>query len=540
MKAILALALAAGTLAIYLYGAHGFALADPDEARYGEIAREMIASGDWLTPRLNHVKYFEKPPLVYWATALGRLAWGPGELATRLPTLLAGLATLLLCAGLARRLYGASTALLATAILAAGPLFAFMAIVLTLDMSLTALLTAAMAAVWRAWSSAGDRRWVRVAYAATALAILVKGPVAAVLVGGATLLFVLAHGGWRALRPWFDWRALALAAAIALPWFVAVTWRNPEFFQFFIVDQHLRRYTSTREHGEPIWFFLPVVLAGLAPWSLALAFDPRLLRGALDPRAWTPATRFLVIWAATVLVFFSLSASKLATYALPALPPLAILAARALLWGIERGRTAGLARAAWLLLIGGPVLGLVAALLPVVDHHYRVPLVVPYLFASAVPLALAGFATLRLLAARRPYAALVALAAGWALVLAVAVAGRGVANEYRPLGLAARAALRPGDRLVLYQNFVPSVVYNSGERWVMVGNPGELGFGSRQGDQSAWFWPTTDEFLRQWRGPGRLLVLFNRSHVAQLDGRLDPPPIEIASKDKKVLVANRP
>jgi 4-amino-4-deoxy-L-arabinose transferase-like glycosyltransferase len=129
VKAVLALLLAAATLAIYLYGAHGFALADPDEARYGEIAREMIDSGEWVTPRLNHVKYFEKPPLVYWATALAIVTFGPSELAVRMPTLLAGLATLLLTALLARRLYGAWTALLAAAILAAAPLFAFMAVI---------------------------------------------------------------------------------------------------------------------------------------------------------------------------------------------------------------------------------------------------------------------------------------------------------------------------------------------------------------------------------------------------------------------------
>lgn len=539
MKAVLGLLLAAATLAIYLYGAHGFALADPDEARYGEIAREMIESGDWTTPHLNYAKYFEKPPLVYWGTALAMRAFGGSELAVRLPTVLAGLLTLGLTAALARRLYGAATGLLAAAVLAAAPLFGFMAIVLTLDMSLTLFVTAALAAVWLAWSGGGDRRWVRVAYVATALAILVKGPVAAVLVGGVAFLFSLTHGGWRALRPWFDWRALVLALAIVLPWFLLVGWRNPEFWHFFIVDQHLHRYTSTKEHGEPIWFFLPVVLGALAPWSLVLALDPGAWRGAVDPRRWTPATRFLALWAAVILVFFSLSISKLVTYALPALPPLAILAARAVLWAIGRGRTAGLARAAWVLLVAGPILGIVAAALPYANSHFRVPLVVPYLFAGAVPLALAGFVTLRLLAARRPHAALVALAAGWMLLFAVTVAGRGVANEYRSLGLAARAAMRPGDRLVLFLNFVQSMVYYSGTRWVMVGNPGELGFGSRQGDQSAWFWPTTDQFFQEWSGPGRMIVLFNRSHIERFGDRLDPPPIILATKDKKVLAANR-
>ena len=539
MRALAAL-LALATLAIYLHGAAGFALADPDESRYAELAREMLERGDWLTPHLNYTKYFEKPPLVYWATALSFAAFGQSDLAARLPSLLAGLATLLLTAALARRLYGGATALLACAMLAGGPLFGFLSIVLTLDMSLTLFMTAAMFAVWRAWSGGGDRRWVRTAYAATALAILVKGPVAAVLVGGATALFLLSHGGWRALRPWFDWRGLALASLIALPWFLLVGWVNPGFWDFFILDQHLHRYTDSKEHGEPIWFFAPVVLAALAPWTFALAFDPALLRGRLDPRAWAPATRFLFLWAAVILVFFSLSISKLATYALPALPPLAILGARTLLLGIERGRSAGLARAAWLLLVGGPVMGLVAAVLPWIDDHYRVPLLVPYLFAGAVPLAATGFMTLRLLGRGRPRAALVAFGAGWLLAFAVAVSGRGVANEYHALGRLARAEQRPGDRLVLMENFVHSALYGSGTRWVMVGNPGELGFGARQGDQSAWFWPKREDLLREWSAPGRMLVLINRSHLDLLRPRFDPPPIELASKDKKVLIANRP
>ncbi|MFN8642463.1 MAG: glycosyltransferase family 39 protein [Candidatus Binatia bacterium] len=475
MKAILAALVAAVTLGLYFYGAHGFALADPDEARYGEIAREMRLSGDWTTPTLNGVIYLEKPPLVYWATAASNLAFGPAELATRLPTVAAALLTLLLAALLARRLYDGRTALLATAILAWGPLFGFLAIVLTLDMSLTACLTAAMGAVWCAWSGGGDRRWVRVAYAATALGILVKGPVAAVLVGSATLLFVLTAGGWRALRPWLDWRALGLAAAIVLPWFLLVGWRNPGFWDYFIVDQHLHRYTSTKEHGEPFWYFAPVVLAGLMPWSLALLFDPGLWRGALDPRRWAPRTRFLVLWAGVILGFFSLSISKLPTYALPALPPLALLVARALLRGVEQGRTAGLRRAAWFLLVAGPVLGVVAALLPHVSHHFRVPLLVPYLLAAAVPLAATGFATGRVLVARRPYAALVVFAAGWLRNAAVAVGGREVASEYphRPRARRPRRGTRPGDRLVLYHNFVQSMVFYSQRRGVMVGGAGE-------------------------------------------------------------------
>ncbi len=540
VMAALALVLAVAVVALYGYGARGFGLAEPDETRYAEIGREMVVSGEWLSPHVNYVKYSQKPPLVFWATALSFLAFGQHEWAVRLPSLLGGLVTLLLTGWLAARLYGGATGLLACAVLAFTPLFGFMAIVLTLDMLLTACLTLALVGVWRAWEGGGDRRWVRLASVATALGVLVKGPVAVLLVGAVAALFLLTHGGWRALRPWCDWRGLALGAAIALPWFAIASWRDPAFWHYFIIEQHFVRFTSQKQHREPFWFFLPVVLGALAPWSLAAAFDPGLARGLLDPRRWAPATRFLALWAVVIVGFFSLSHTKLVTYALPALPPLAILLARLLLHGLAVGRTAGLARAAWLLTIGAPVLGLVAAILPWLASHYRVPILVPYLAVGALPMLLAGVATLHLLARRRPDAALVAFAAGWALVFAVAVSGRGVVNDYRSLALAARATLGPDDRLALYRNFVQGMVYYTGRRNIMIGPPGEMTFGSQQGEQSAWFWRDDAAWIsREWAGPGRLLVLFNRRDLDRLRPLLVPPPIELASQDKKVLVANR-
>ena len=560
--------------ALYLWGSYGSALSEPDEARYGEIAREMLVSGDWLTPHLNFVKYFEKPPLVYWATGLAFAGLGATEFAARLPSILSALLTLALTGWLARRLYGGATALLAVVCLAVSPLFGVLAIVLTLDMALTAFMTLAMCCAWAAVSAAaptlalprggggkrpagdalsalsalppprrgrgGAQTWIRAAYAATALAMLVKGPVAAVLVGAAIFVFVLTHGGLRGLRPWLDWRAFALAAAIALPWFVLVGARNPEFWHFFIVDQHINRYVSSREHGEPIWFFLPVLPLALVPWGLVALFDPAALRDAWDPRTWTPGTRFCAIWAAVIVGFFSFSAGKLLTYVLPALPPLAVLCARLVLWSLARGRVAGLTRVGWLCLLGGLVIGLCAALLPLFSDHWRVHAIAPYLYAAAGPLAATGWIIGRLVAARRARAALVALGAGWTLVFAIAVAGRGVANEYRPLGLAAGAAMAPNDRLALYRKYVQGMAFYAGRRTILVGGRGELKFGSLQGDHAAWFWPTDADLVREWQAPGRLLVLFNRDDLDRLRPQLDPPPLEVAAKDKKVLVKNRP
>ena len=525
--------------ALYVYGAHEFALAEPDEGRYAEIAREMVAGGDWLTPHLNYVRYFEKPPLVYWATALAFVGVGQTELAARLPSLLSALATLCLTGWLATRLYGGATALLAVGALAASPLFGILAVVLTLDMALTAFMTAALCAAWAALARGGAPAWIRVAYAVTALSILVKGPVSALLVGAPVAVFVVLHGGLGALRPWLDWRGLALAAAIALPWFVLVGLRHPEFWHFFIVDQHFTRFTSTREHGEPFWFFLPILPVALAPWGLVALLDPGALRAAWDPRAWTLGTRFCALWAAVIVVFFSLSAGKLLTYILPAMPPLAILCARLVLGSVALGRTAGLTRLGWLMLVGGPVMSICAMVLPLLNDHWRVQAIAPYLFAAALPMAATGFVTARLTALGRPRAALVALGLGWAVLFTITLAGRGAANEYRPLALAARAQLAAGDRLALYRKYVQGMPYYTGRRVVFIGRGSELTFGSRQGDQSAWFWPDDAALLREWAAPGRLFVLMNRTDLDRLRVQLDPPPIEIAAKDKKVLVKNR-
>jgi len=539
---------AAAVTALYLFGSHGFALSEPDEARYAEIAREMLVRHDWTTPHLNFVKYLEKPPLVYWGTALSFAMFGIGELAARLPSVLAGLATLALCVWFAARTYGTATALLTLPILGLGPLFGFLAQILTLDMSLTFFMTAAMVAVWFGWSSAmatsgaeppSARGWYRIAYVATALAVLVKGPVAAVLVGGAALLFLTLHGGWRAVRPALDWRGAALALLVLLPWHVLVSWRNPEFVHFYVVEQHLARYLWTREHGEPIWFFLPAIPVALGAWGLMLLFDPPLLRAALAPRSWTPATRFLVIWAAVIVVFFSLSTSKLVTYVLPAIPPLAILTARTIVLGCANGRTAGLSRLAWLLLIAGPLMGLCGVLLPLVHHHWRAPLVVPHLLAGGALLLATGWLIRRELGHGRVYAALGVLAVGWYAMMAVAVTTRAVANEYRALGLSARAAMQPDDRLAMYNHVTQGIPFYAQRRVIMVRNIGELKFGSEQGDQSGWFWRNDDDLRREWAAPGRLFLVINRSELHEISPPLDPRPTVVAVKGKKVLVVNR-
>jgi 4-amino-4-deoxy-L-arabinose transferase-like glycosyltransferase len=300
-----------------------------DEGRYAEIAREMVATGDWLTPRLNGYKYFEKPPLQYWATAAAFTAFGPNEWTARLWTALTGFACILLTWYVANRLRGPPVGLLAAAVTASAFLFAGLGHFASLDMGVAAFLAIAVFAFVVAQldstTPAERQRWMLAAWAAMALATLSKGLIGFVLPAGALAAYVLLQRDWRLLNRMHWLPGLALFAAIAAPWFVAVSLANREFFGFFFIHEHFERFL-TKAHGryEPVWYFVPVLLAGLVPWTLMLFPALARLRGADGGARFRPL-RFLAVWAAVVFLFFSASSSKLPSYILPVLPALAVL-----------------------------------------------------------------------------------------------------------------------------------------------------------------------------------------------------------------------
>ncbi|MDH4190028.1 MAG: glycosyltransferase family 39 protein, partial [Betaproteobacteria bacterium] len=260
-----------------------------DEGRYGEIPREMTASGDWLTPRLNGYKYFEKPPLQYWGTATAYSLFGVGEWQTRLWTALTGFFGLLFTYFAARRLYGATVGLYAAAALAGSAFYAAAGGFVTLDMGLSFFLSAAVFALvlgqTEATRPAARRRWMLVAWAAMALAALSKGLIGIALPVGAVGLYILWQWDWRLLARLHIGKGLALFLLIAAPWFIAVSLANPEFAHFFFVQEHFQRYLTTiHERYQPIWYFIPIVALGIMPWlpTLVVAL-PRAARERVEP-----------------------------------------------------------------------------------------------------------------------------------------------------------------------------------------------------------------------------------------------------------------
>src|SRR5436190_2454119 len=246
-------------------------LFDPDEARYAEIPREMAASGDWVTPTLNGLKYFEKPPLQYWATAALYSGFGVHDWTARLwAAALAFLCIPLTFAFAARIGYSRDTALVAAALLAINPYFALGGQLNLLDQGLTFFLSAAVFSFVLAQREHLDprrtRNWMLVTWASLALAVLSKGIVTLVLAGATLFAYMVVTRNFSLLRRLQFKFGVPLFLAIAMPWFWIVQSRNPEFFQFFFIHEHFARFlTTVSAHVEPAWFFIPILLVALLP-----------------------------------------------------------------------------------------------------------------------------------------------------------------------------------------------------------------------------------------------------------------------------------
>jgi 4-amino-4-deoxy-L-arabinose transferase-like glycosyltransferase len=300
-------------------------LFNPDEGRYAEIPREMLSTGDGVIPHLNGLAYIEKPPLQYWATAgmywlLGESAWS-----ARLYTALCALGAIAIVWVLARRLWDEAAAWRAAAVLGSLSLFVIMGQLLTLDMSLTFYMTLSLAGFLLAQRERW-RGWMLLAWLAAALGVLTKGPVAAAIPAAVLVIYTLftrETGPWRRLelRTGFP-----LFLAVTVPWHWLAARRLPDFLQFFFIHEHVSRYlTPSAGREEAVWFFGAVFLAGSLPWTMAAL---RILasgwRARSAPGEFNHAL-FLWIWIVFVLVFFTLSDSKLIPYILPAMPALALL-----------------------------------------------------------------------------------------------------------------------------------------------------------------------------------------------------------------------
>ena len=305
----------------------------PDEGRYVGVAHEMLVSGDWITPTLNGLPFFHKPPLFYWITAASLALLGDHELAARMASLVGGSAMAFSLFLFARRWMGERAARAALVVALTQPLVFIGSQFANLDMLVAGCIACTVLLLAHAVLSldadeAGDIA-LPAAYVAAALGVLAKGLIGVVLPALVIGAWLLTTRRWRLLPRLWSWTGVFAFAVIALPWFLAVQSRHPGFAHYFFIVQHFQRFTEGGFNNVQPWWFYPAVLCVLGlPWSPWLT---RQWRGGVD-RPDTPARRvrlLLWLWLGLVLLFFSLPQSKLVGYVLPALPPLCLLIADA-------------------------------------------------------------------------------------------------------------------------------------------------------------------------------------------------------------------
>lgn len=526
---------------------------EPDEGRYAEIPREMLASGDWLTPRLNGVLYFEKPPLQYWLSAASMKVFGVNAAAARLPLALASGLMLWAAWRLARRL-GAREPLWAP-FMAVTSLLAFLVgQLLTLDALFSAFLVAALAgfaeAVARPREGGEALRWTLLTFGFMAGAMLTKGLAAVILLGG-VLVFSLPlawkHRPLRAtvLRTAFHPLGWAFFLALVAPWFWLVNRANPGHAAFFFIHEHFTRFL-THAHarqGSDIWlldklYFLGILAVGLLPWlSLTLRGAWRalaFLRGR-GPQAseglgrWTVGLVVLgVLWP---LAFFSLSGSKLPPYILPVLVPLAALACT-----YERSGEAGVSLRhmgwEWLVLAGIFLLGGWAFRRDLGAYGWIMALGSGFGMLGAWSLRPRGLTATRLMAAT-----------GGVLWLMVAVAEHAVGPGKTVAALV--RAVPPGGQWISYGNYFQGLPFYARDRVVVVAGTGELAYGrERLPDGGRWFDEDPGALgamadRLQAEQPGRPVLVMTKAPMWERLGAGEKARWEILAQSSGALVARR-
>jgi 4-amino-4-deoxy-L-arabinose transferase-like glycosyltransferase len=583
---VVALILVLVFLLLWFYALDARTLVPTDEGRYAEMAREMVASHDWITPRLNGIKYFEKPPLQNWVNALTFELFGLGEWQARLWTGLCGLLGIGLVYHAGRKVFDARTGWTAALVLASSFFWAALGHVNTLDMGLSGMMTITLAGLLLAQrpdaASAARRNWMLVCWAGMALAVLSKGLIGIVLPSAVLVLYTV----WS--RDWALWKRLHLVPGVLVfllitaPWFVAVSMRNPEFAHFFFIHEHLQRFTSkVHNRAGPWYYFIPILAGGMAPWLGVLAQS--LWRAARLPSAGPAATstawphntdllradsrhadphntfqpdRLLLVWAVFIFVFFSVSGSKLPSYILPIFPALALLIARSLQLSSRRS----LEICGWLTALFGALGLALASRVPLLAKDaYSAPLYqayVPWVLAASALALVASLLSLWL-ARRQRDQSILALAFGGFL------AGQLLMLGHEPLGRFAAGTLhvpaimaemgpqatgeqgpqsaKPGTQTPIYAvgRYEQSLPFYLRHTFILVEHADEMEFGLEQ-QPELWI-PKRAEFVKKWTfdhdaGRKDIAIMSPDDYAALLAAKV---PMRVIGQDpRRVIVTN--
>ncbi|EFC91085.1 glycosyl transferase family 39 [Dethiosulfovibrio peptidovorans DSM 11002] len=519
-------------------------LLDPDEGRYAEVAREMLATGDFVTPHLNFTKFFDKPPLSYWLTAMLFRLFGQNELAARLGPAICGIITIWLVYLVASATWGKRTGYISSIVLGSSLLFFALAHVVITDMVLTSCVTASMAGFYMV--QRGNRRWLPAFYVSMAAGILAKGLIGVVIPVGTAVIWAIVTVDRRALGRMFSLRWSGASLAISLPWFLAVCERNPDFFDYFFIRQHFIRYLTTADNRyEPIWFFLPIVLIGLLPWtgfllrSMLSLFDAGKVIESLKERK---GEAFMWIWAAFTVLFFSLSGSKLIPYILPAFPPLSVVIGREIDSRIRENHEGKNSLATIFTVSLLLVYGIALAALPFFYGEYPFWSIARWSFPDALILWGGSLAVVYLSNPPGNMEKVVVVLGIVGLLNGVCSVGLGSVyasnHSSRTVAEFIGRYRSQGDSVVQYGGFDQGLPFYLGQRVVLTSHSQDMDFGDAHEKDRSWF--LDDEGLRAlWRKQKKVFLVAECDDLSKLRSLLAPSVYSLQMPVGKVLLSNR-
>jgi 4-amino-4-deoxy-L-arabinose transferase-like glycosyltransferase len=517
-------------------------LLEPDEGRYAEIPREMLAAGDFVTPHLNGVAYLEKPPFFYWGNALSLRLLGENEFAARGFTAAASVAGILLTYWMGSALAGWRTGLFSAIVLSTSLYYYIIGRLNTLDMTLAiSLLLAIFPAYLYLSGKRESRGYLHLSYAAAGVAFLTKGLVGMVFPAAILASWLALSRKHREIPRGISLPGILLFLAIVLPWVFLVQRRNPDFLWFFFVHEQFLRYTTKiHHHAEPFWFFLPVVVGGFVPWIAFLRRIFLAVRDAGDKFLPREDLIFLLSWVLFIFLFFSFSGSKLPTYVAPIFPPLAVLFGRGLdLWA---DREDGGMRCRSPLALAA-ILSAAIFWLPSFSRHRVDPAV--WTTITALPILLLLLWGTVPLFLRRLSAERVVLLSFLLLALFLTSLNRpaaryiGAYKSAKEMAAVLNSSLRAGDVVAQYDTYRQGIPFYTKRRSVLVEEVGELEFGADRAKDREEYFLNDAAFQRLWDSGARVFCVFKRDAMPLLREKF-PGHRLLYRSDAGILVVNRP
>ncbi|MDR0292219.1 MAG: glycosyltransferase family 39 protein [Elusimicrobium sp.] len=483
----------AALFVLYFWGLGSYNLINHDEGRYAEIPREMIARADFVTPTLNYFLYFEKPALHYWQTAAAFMVFGQNEFAARFFPCLLGLLGVFFTWLFAKKTYDEATANMSAVVLGTGVLYYAVSHINVTDMTVSFYLALSLFAFYFYFKE-NNKIWGLVFFGAMALAVLAKGLIGVVLPAGVIFWFMVFTRRWDIFKKSFWPAGILFFLAIVTPWFYFVCKANPDFFRFFFIQEHFLRYT-TKMHGryEPFWFFIPVVIGGVFPWTagMFLSFKNMFVK--------REDVIFLSCWFFVMMLFFSISDSKLIPYIVPALPPLAVITAKNIMDALRANSKAKIA--ALLIFQTVITLALAVAAILILGRFIKINKIDDVLLYKNTIITLTVlccvFTASGFYLHKKPAAFTAAMCVFAVLFLFFAKPGFVTIAKERSSKIAAAAMLKylkPQDKVVIFNYYFQDMPFYLKRRVIITGWRGELEYGySNAKDLDDWYIPRGSE-----------------------------------------------